>query len=303
MAPTNKNKQAHREVTQAASDSAYAEGHRKLKDWTTRLYGALNDSEGYGRVHMNFFREFEKLSDQLHGSNKRSILPYVASVFNHTASQGYQPDIHYDALFQGMSAYCQNQPPPTWTPPPDQFDKSPTPTLPLSAPQQSTQLPTPAQPAPVPPPTPIAPAAKSKKADKATSKEKPAPGRSKPVAKGKAPAKPMKQKQSREFVDDSTDGEYRDGDTSDGGNAGETKPLDRELVKCSSCEKDGHPCLINPSTVNKSSPACYECFSSKRKCSLCKKTEGGRKRKPVAVAPGAAGELTRKSLPWKFIRA
>ena len=286
----------------------------QLKEWTARLYTALNDREGYGRAHMTFFREFEKLSDEARGSKKRSILPYVEPVFNHTASQGYHPQLHYDALFQAMSAYCQHLPPPAWVPPLDQFDRSPTPTLPPSVPKKSS-------------PTPIAPVAKSKKADKTrkdvpttsrekpapSSKEKPAPSTStqkptptqkdaptqtKPMAKGRAPAKPIKLKPSNAYVDDSSDREI---ELSDGGNlAGETKPLQKELVKCNGCEKDGNPCLINPSTVNKESPACYECFMGKRKCSLCKKAEGGRRRKPAAVAPGAAGELARKSLTLIF---
>ena len=292
MAPSSNTMHTHREVPQAPSDAAYSESHRKLKDWTTRFYSALSNSEGYAKVHQTFFREFEKLSDEVRGSGKRSIVPYIAPVFNHTASQGYQPDIHYDPLFQGMSAFCQNLPPPSWVAPPDQFDKSPTPTLqslpPLPpAPTKPNPGAKPSQLAPAPSPRPIVPPAKSKaKVDKPPKAI--APTRTEPTAKDKAPAKTTKQKKSKEFVDDTTDGEYN-------GSEEESKPVTRELVKCVACEKDGSPCLVNPSTAGKSSPACYECFVSKRKCSLCKKPVG-RKKKPVAVIPGAAGELSSKLL-------
>lgn len=316
MAPSNTTQRTHHETSQTTKDAAYAEGHLKLKDWTTRFYKELNDSEGYAKVHKTFFREFEKLSDQVRGSGKRSIVPYIAPVFNHTASQGYQPDIHYDPLFQGMSAFCQNLPPPAWVAPPDQFDKSPTPTLqplpplPPSAPKMPNAIAKPptrrTQPVPAPSPPPVAPSNKSKgKADKTTSKEKPAkepaPSRTKPPAKDKVAPKSTKPKKSNEYVEDeTTDGERRDVAASDGeGRVEESKPKDKEAVKCVSCEKDGNPCLVNPSTIDNASPACYECFTAKRKCSLCKR--GGRKKKPVAVPPGGVGELSCKSSPWNFL--
>lgn len=293
---------APKQNTQATvSEAIYADGHRKLKDWTARFYRAIGDSEGYAKVHMRFFRDFEMLSDEVRGSAKRSIVPYVAPVFNHTASQGYRPEIHYDPLFQGMSAYCQQLPPPTWIPPPDQEDKSPTPSLPPLPPSPSgmkkAKAGAPSQPTPYSPPLP--PLAKGRsRVPKLGSREKPAreaapPVPSNPAPKDKAPLRVMKAtkvKKSTEFVEDESDGDFKDGNTSDEGK-GPSKPVDRELVKCTSCEKDGSPCLINPSTVGKSSRACHECFTHKRKCSLYKRSgEGARKRKPAAAAVEEPGK-------------
>lgn len=295
MAPPSNKIQPTPRSTETASDAAYAEGQRKLKEWTAKLYNALNDSEGYGEVHRGFLKDFENLSDQVRGSTKRSIIPYIESVFNHTASQGYQHDVHYDPLFQGMSAYCRQLPPPTWVPPPDQYDKSPTPTLPPLPAPPSIKKKNQSQPVPGAgtSSTPIGPpAAKSrgKAGPKDKSQKDLVSTQNKPIPKSKAPQKP---KLSKEFVEDTSDGEYKAGD-SDEANA-ESKPVNRELVKCTGCEKDGSPCLVNPATVgSKSSPACYECFSSKRKCSLYKRSTEGRKRKAVAVAPGAMGELSGK---------
>ena len=152
MAPTNKT-HINPDVIHKSSDSACAMIQWQLKDWTTRLYSALGNSESYAKLHMGFFREFKQLSDKVCGSIKHLIVPYVKAVFNHMALQGYQPHIYYEELFQGMSMYCQNLPPPTWVPPPDQFNRSPTPTLqalppPLTATkkikgQQQTNPPTP----------------------------------------------------------------------------------------------------------------------------------------------------------------
>ena len=71
-------------------------------------------------------------------------------------------------------------------------------------------------------------------------------------------------KTSKEVVDNSSDDKDKGEDFSDGGVI-HVKPklVDKELVKCLSCKKDGSPCHVNPLTLGKVSLACYKCFIAK----------------------------------------
>lgn len=295
---------------------AHAEGHRKLKAWTTRFHAALSDAEGYAKLHHGLFREFEGLSDEVRGSTKRSIIPYVEAIMNHTASQGYQESVHYEPLFKGLSAYCTNLPPPLWIAPPDQFSKSPSPTLPPPPPAPRKTMPTiaanrtipprpvPKKPSQIPAPVPHNTASPSPHTNEATTKGK---GRAdKPIKRDgpstvaadaihvkHLPKGKKRAKQSKEFVELTTDAEK---DSSDEEKKPPGQVNQKEPVKCVTCERDGHPCMTNPSTVGNVSPACYECFQRKRKCSLCLKPAGESRKKKTAVtvAAGAPGELTSK---------
>ena len=154
MAPINKAQSSCLEATEPAPiDTQW-----RLKDWTSWFYTTLRDSEEYKKAHQGLFREFEKLSTLICGVG---IITYVKAVFNHMVLQGYQPDVHFQALFQGML----NLPPLRWVPPPDQFEKSPTLILPpWSFTKQSNKLPT----GPQPVPGPLSAAAKGKgRADQA----------------------------------------------------------------------------------------------------------------------------------------
>lgn len=53
--------------------------------------------------------------------------PYT---YNHTASQGYQPDVHYQPLSEAVSNWCLKQPVKDWKVPPDQYSCSTTPVIP-----------------------------------------------------------------------------------------------------------------------------------------------------------------------------
>jgi hypothetical protein len=324
------------ETPQPSQDAAWAEAHKKLKDWTTRFHAAIGNRDAYAKAHVGFLREFERLYEEVRGSNKRSIVPYVEPIFNHSASQGYQPGVHYIPLLTGLTAFCQMKPPPSWTAPPDQFDKSPTPTLPPIA---STSVPNPSPPTIIPPapapdanakkrttpsnakrpgargkpiPTP-APALAGKPAPTPAGKLAPTPAPApapapavKPPAKQKAPKAASKEKfKSKEFVQESSE-EYHESDAGDAVRVNKPKSrneaidpkADPQPTKCTTCEKGGMLCLINPATVGDQSPACWECSYGKRKCSLCtKRTGGARKRKPVQVVPGEVGELACK---WAF---
>ena len=209
------------------------------------------------------------------------------------ASQGYQSNVHYEALFQGMSVYCQYLPPPSWVPPPDQFDKFPTPTLPPFSP---TKLATGPQ-QPVPRPSSAAAKGKGRAEQASSPKEKAhkdlAPAQSKLMMKGKAPAKHTTLKPANKFSNNTSDDDYMGSDTSDRGNKViqvKSRPVDKELVKCANCKKDRSQCLINPSMVGKASPACYECFMAKWKCSLYKRSSAkGWRKRPVGAVTGMGG--------------
>jgi hypothetical protein len=312
----------------ASNTTGHAEGHRRLRDWTTRFHAALSDTEAYGKVHHGLFREFEQLCDEVRGSDRRSIIPYVDAIFNHTASQGYQQAVHYDPLFNGLVAYCKNLPPPIWVAPADQFDKSPTPTLP-PIPKETSRSPSRTiAPRPLPKklshnpahiPKAAGPAQPTKTGKQATDMPQAGPGPG-TIAKGKGradkavkrgatsmpatatvhvkhlPKGKKRSKLSKDWIDITTDDEEKE--SSEEEKKSVPSANQKEPVKCVTCERDGHPCMTNPSTVGNVSPACYECFQRKRKCSLCTKPAGeSRKKKTtVAVAAGSAGELTSKSI-------
>ena len=113
-----------------APAACHAEGHRRLNQWTMCLYVALNDKDMYEKAHQSLFREFEALYNLVCRSEKPSIIPYIKAIFNHTALQGYQQEIHYQPLFQAMAAYCNKAPPPIWVAPPDKYSWLLTPGLP-----------------------------------------------------------------------------------------------------------------------------------------------------------------------------
>ena len=92
----------------------------------------------------------------------------------------------------------------------------------------------------------------------------------KAVAKGKRPVKPS------EPIEQTTDAENKE--SNDEEKKAPAPVVNKELVKCLSCEKDGSECMVNPSTVGKPSLACYECFAAKKKCSLYRKLGGRAKR-------------------------
>ena len=109
----------------------------------------------------------------------------------------------------------------------------------------------------------------------------------KAAAKGKRPVKPS------EPFEQTTNVENKE--SSDEEKKAPAPVVNKELVKCLSCKKDGNECMVNPSTVGKPSPACYECFAAKKKCPLYRKPGGeSRKRKPATVPPGGARELAGK---------
>ena len=128
------------------------------------------------------------------------------------------------------------------------------------------------------------------------------PGQAKLLAKGKALMKRTRPKISKEVVDNSTDDKGKGEDSSDGGVI-HVKPklVDKELVKCLSCKKDGSPCHVNPLALSKVSPTCYKCFIAKWKCSLYKRLVAeGCIKWPVVLLPTMPGEHPGKWSFWTY---
>ncbi|KAF8816822.1 hypothetical protein BYT27DRAFT_7206963 [Phlegmacium glaucopus] len=98
--------------------------------WAKKLWGAIKDGS-YAPDHQDFFDEFNRLCDTSEGSQsmKTTMLDHVALIYDHVASQGYQPDIHYQPLKDAVSNFCTNKPVTKWIGPPNQWSRSPSPTL------------------------------------------------------------------------------------------------------------------------------------------------------------------------------
>ena len=74
MSSPTKVQHTHPNITHMMPASGHADAHQRLKDWTTQFYTAIRNAKGYVKAHLALFREFEKLSDKLWGSGKRSII-------------------------------------------------------------------------------------------------------------------------------------------------------------------------------------------------------------------------------------
>lgn len=259
--------------------------------WAKDVWSAVQKESTYGSQHDRLFKEFDRLRDviKLAGDPRlqdhRCLIFHVAPIYNHTASQGYQADIHYQPLSQAVSQWCLKQPVKPWKAPPDQYSPSASPKIPpRPTPRPVSRVVT--TPAPLGPP----------KADK-----------------GKAKAKVHL---SPEFVDSESDarqaapkveGKKVEGKanakTSAEPDAPRSNPTDEMKEwdpKCERCEAGQHACHVNPNRPGPNS-ACFECNSCKVRCSrvgkedktdgdVPKKKSGGIRKKPIAVPAGEPGQ-------------
>ena len=273
-------------------------------DWSKRMWNAVQVTEDYEPSHKTLFDEFDHLRDQAKSSgdpllqDHRSLLRHVAAIYNHTASQGYQPTIHLAPLRQAVHNWCLERPVEHWKAPPDQQSRSPSPAMPP---------PTPAVPPPaVPPSAPRGlkvPAMVPQGNFKPTSK--PAPTTT-DKGKGKPTGKVSRAKQpptSAELVNDEDETE-----TKTRKSLPTTWGMEKHLEKCERCVHGSHGCHVHSNAT-----ACFECHWWKVKCSRVKvnKTEAdpsaslgedpdatpapkkrtaANRKKPTAVPAGEAGE-------------
>ena len=109
--------------------AASMEAHdAKVTNWAKRLWGAIPEEATYSQDHEDFFKEFQKLRDVAEGlaSTNVTMLDHVAPIYNHIASHGYDPLIHYPPLEKAVINYCEDNSVADWKGPSDQ-SRSPSP--------------------------------------------------------------------------------------------------------------------------------------------------------------------------------
>lgn len=239
--------------TQPSVNTKPAQSHDSLvSTWGKTLWTAIAKESTYALGHDQFFKEFDSLREaaQANKSTKITLLNHVAPIYNHIASQGYQPNIHYKPLKDAVFNFCNKMPVAEWTGPPDQFSRSPSPNLAVLAPTLPNPLPETNSPKLV-----------------RTAESNPIPKTKTKPKKGKAKA-PISPEVIQSDLDNS-EKEAKDPETrhSNSRPLPPTDGMDHHLTPCSLCEQRGHVCHINPKT---SSPkaACFECNHWKVKCSL-----------------------------------
>ena len=283
--------------------------------WSKKVYAAIQNAERYAQQHDILFKEFDRLRDATQKSSNTTLIHHLAPVYNHCASQGYQPLIHYQPLRAAVLNWCKSAPVVDWQRPPDQQSRSPTPTIPPSPKPPiplPTMIPTNRQPAArPPPPTPRMTTAKqrpeagpSRPLPPVESGSKPSgptktPGKSGPKTDAKGKSKQTgkgnrsKNITSPEFVIEENDGDDDNDNDDDEDDEEETAVknklpnmagFDRHLNKCRKCTERNHGCHVNPKATSPTA-ACYECNFWKLKCSRCP----GRAEKPESVASPPIG--------------
>lgn len=106
---------------------------KEVKAWAEEVWGAVRNKESYARQHDHFFKAFDRLRDEIQSTqdpilhDHRCLINHVAPIFNHTASQGYQPHIHYQPLCEAVTQWCLRRSVKPWKAPADQFSRSPSP--------------------------------------------------------------------------------------------------------------------------------------------------------------------------------
>ncbi|KAF8800753.1 hypothetical protein BYT27DRAFT_7216767 [Phlegmacium glaucopus] len=227
--------------------------------WAKKLWGAIKDGS-YAPDHQNLFDKFNRLCDASEGSQsmKTTMLDHVAPIYNHVASQGYQPDIHYQPLKDAVSNFCTNKPVTKWVGPADQWSWSPSPTL--------------NSPKPMPMPT-------NKQC--------------RTIKKGKSKA--LISKELLLLEDNTSFGEPEPKAPLP---SWASKPLpptngmETNSSKCKICSQCGHGCHVNPRATN-ALATCFECNHWKLKCSLA----GPRVEKQAEPAPDATTRIKKHAQP------
>lgn len=239
--------------------------------WAEEVWKAVQKGEEYTRLHDALFKKFDDLRDGIKSSRNpilhdhRCLIHHVASIYNHTASQGYQPSIHFEPLCTAVQNWCYQRQVSHWNAPPDQHSRSASPVLPPDpptnhaadlerkgatnpgpkrAPRPASMTVTPALAGTYPPFKPAA-----TKPDKGKGKQTAKPSRAKPI--------------SPEFVEDEEEAKSVPPSTS----LPPTDGLEEHAPGCERCERNQRRCHINPNGTS-AAAACFECNHYKVRCSL-----------------------------------
>jgi hypothetical protein len=250
-----------------------------VSSWAKEVWAAIQKANEYTHLHDVLFKRFDHLRDAIKSSRNpilhdhRCLINHVASIYNNTASQGYQPTIHYEPLCKAVQNWCYQQQVSHWEAPPDQHSRSASPVLPPDPGLDRS----PNRAADSEPPPAADPG--TKRAAKPPAAARPPsmtvtpgpPGTYPPFktattkGKGKQTAKVSRPKPiSPEFVQDDED---------------EVKPapppttlppvghLDEHHPGCVRCGRNQRSCHVNP-TGTSAANACFECNHYKVRCSL-----------------------------------
>lgn len=100
----------------------------QVTKWAKRLWSAIKEVT-YKEAHEDIFKEFEKFRDAAQGRDdaKVTMLDHVTLIYNHIASHGFQPHIHYQPIKDAVSRFCERKPVADWKGPQEQLSRSPSP--------------------------------------------------------------------------------------------------------------------------------------------------------------------------------
>jgi len=304
--------------------------------WAKLVWKAVQKRDEYATQHDALFKEFDRLRDEIKASrdpllnDHRCLFHHVESIYNHTASQGYQPNIHYEPLCQAVLNWCHMTAVQVWIAPPDQHSRSASPIIPPEPTPRTTRvadrpvatpaprsqrvtdppapMPAPQADRPVPTPAPRKRPAAMTVSQPGGSKQVPTKGekgKAKQTGKGSR-SKPAPT--SPEYIEEEDADAKPDADVKPDPPASRALPstdhLDAHDPKCVRCQKADHGCHVHPSAT-----ACFECNHWKVRCSLVKadkvegepedpdatsgpkKRTGGSRKKPVGVPAGEPGQF------------
>ena len=103
-------------TTQHVASSKDGNLVKTVTNWSKEVWSAVQGTEDYETRHDTLFQEFDHLQDQARSSRDPllqdhwCLLLHVAPIYNHTASQGYQPTIHLEPLRKAVTNWCLSKP-------------------------------------------------------------------------------------------------------------------------------------------------------------------------------------------------
>ena len=231
----------------------------RLRNWARNLWDAISNEGKYRAVHEDFFKEFNNLRDEGRDTWVMTLINYVAPIYDHIASQGYNAEIHYRPLKDAVTNFCEGRPGSPWEGPPDQISRTPSPCLPSSP-----------------------PAGPSRKTHAANPDEYVPSDHDE-----SAPESPKESVKPRK-VTNAEGVESKSLPNTDG--------MERCPVKCSKCLSRKHGCHINPKAT-KSIAACFECNHWRLKCSLAANHANAKKGEEEAPPRATAAKKGEEEAP------
>ena len=280
MAPNTASSSKNAQTSIKTAAPSQAEHDASVLTWAKSLYDGIKVESTYAGGHQGFFEEFDRLRDasKARGDTTVTLIDHVSPIYNHVASQGYQPNIHFGPLQAAVYNWCKRGDLVHWQAPPDQPSRTPTPTLasPKPAPPPSSKPPQPPasskprqSPASSRPPQPPTSSRDPKVARMTISKVAPTASGSKTVSKKKYPSAETVRSDQDESDEESVRAVPRPPPR--GRQPPRALPptlgLETHITKCMLCDQRGHGCHINPKATT-ALATCFKCHHWKLGCSL-----------------------------------